>query len=51
MATTGLAACDSDSGSDAKSGTGHDRAKSCPLVLFMHDASLITTTVRATPAP
>ncbi|WP_234444498.1 PHB depolymerase family esterase [Streptomyces sp. NRRL F-525] len=27
---------------------GYDRSKSYPLVLFMHDASLITTTVRAT---
>ncbi|MFE9604608.1 hypothetical protein [Streptomyces hokutonensis] len=27
---------------------GYDRTKSYPLVLFMHDASLITTTVRAT---
>ncbi|MFI6405041.1 hypothetical protein [Streptomyces sp. NPDC050548] len=27
---------------------GYDRAKSYPLVLFMHDASLISTTVRAT---
>ncbi|MFF5299248.1 PHB depolymerase family esterase [Streptomyces sp. NPDC013161] len=27
---------------------GYDRSRSYPLVLFMHDASLITTTVRAT---
>ncbi|MGX9888481.1 hypothetical protein [Streptomyces sp. NPDC002276] len=27
---------------------GYDRTKSYPLVLFMHDASLISTTVRAT---